>query len=129
MYDELIAFIGLIVLELKNYIREESKIEDDLIFEEVRTELNTIIKRLHVIQESLINPQSYNDSNCSYIKEWENDYKLSTIQTLKVEKEYPVGYCFVARAVCKRLSRSKITDELYYFLETLGYYIKYNYCL
>lgn len=124
MYDELIAFIGLIVLELKNYIKEESKIEQDILYEEYKEEINTIITRLYTIQDSLSNPSSYNESDYPYIQDWENDYKLSTNN---MEKEHPFGYCFVAKAVCKRLPKSKITNDLCTFFETLGYYIKYYY--
>lgn len=127
MYDELIAFIGLIVLELKNQIKLQSQLADEYMVYEFKNEINNIISRLYKIQEDLTDPSSYENANCTYIKTWEKDYLLSTDQMNQVKREHPVGYCFVARAICRRLKPSLICIHLYSFLETLGYYINYNY--
>ena len=120
MYDELVAFIGLIVLELKNYIKQETTRESV-------DSINTIIQKLYTIQENLLDPKSYELSECNFIKDWEEEYKLSSKQYLEIKRQHPIGYCFVAKAICKRLQKTVIIEHLYSFLDTLGHYINYYY--
>lgn len=127
MYDELIAFIGLIVLELKNYIKQEASISNDDIAKEFISSVNLIIQRLYTIQENLLEPRSYELSEYHFIKDWEGEYKLSSEQYLEIKRQHPIGYCFVAKAICKRLQKTVIIDHLYSFLDTLGHYINYYY--
>jgi hypothetical protein len=127
MYEELVAFIGLIVLELKNYAKQQTSIEDDDISREKVSEINIIIQKLYTIQENLLNPTSYEHSQRRFIKEWEEEYKFSSKQYLEIERQHPIGYCFVAKAICKRLQKTVIIDDLYNFLDTLGHYINYYY--
>jgi hypothetical protein len=120
MYDELVAFIGLIVLELKNYIKQETTRESV-------DSINTIIQKLYAIQENLLDPKSYELSECHFIKDWEEEYKLSSKQYLEIKRQHPIGYCFMAKAICKRLQKTVIIEHLYSFLDTLGHYINYYY--
>jgi hypothetical protein len=127
MYDELIAFIGLIVLELKNYIKQEASIVDDDVARENISSVKIIIKRLYTIQENLLDPKYYELADCHFIKDWEEEYKLSSEQYLEMERQHPVGYCFVSKAICKRLKKTVIIDHLCSFLDTLGHYVNYYY--
>lgn len=125
MYEELSAFIGLIVIELQTFRQKELQYNNEDVNWEKISEIKKIIERLHNIQEMLEDKKKYN-SIC--IKEWNDEYKLgqNIILTLPFKK-FPTGYCFVAKAVCKRMEQSDLIVDLYNFLDTLGYYIKYYY--
>jgi len=125
MYEELSAFIGLIVIELQTFRQKEMQYNNEDVNWERISEIKKIIERLHDIQEMLEDKKKYNNT-C--IKEWNDEYKLGeNIISLLPYKLFPTGYCFVAKAVCKRMEQTEIIVDLYNFLDTLGYYIKYYY--
>ena len=127
MYDELSAFIGLIVIELQNFRQKELQYKYDEVDHEKLSDIKTIIERLHVVQEILDNKKDYVEI-CKCIKFWRDEYKLGqNIISATLKNSYPTGYCFVAKAVCKRMVKSELIDDVYNFLDALGYYIKYYY--
>ena len=128
MYDELSAFIGLIVIELQNFRQDELQYKEDEQNYTKMVEIRQIINRLHYIQEILDKKHS-KDGEVECIKKWTNEYILgeSIMQHLSPKFFYPTGYCFVAKAVCKRMEKTKMIEDIQNFLETLGFYIKYYY--
>lgn len=125
MYEELSAFIGLIVIELQNFKQKEFSYKYDDLNQEKIDEIKIIIERLYTILQLLDNKKDY-DNIC--IKTWENEYKLGEKIISSTNKlQHPTGYCFVARAVCKRMLKNNLITDIYNFLEVLGYYIKYYY--
>lgn len=125
MYEELSAFIGLIVIELQTFRHKELQYKTEDVNYDKIFEIKQIIDRLHEIQEMLDNKKTYQHS---YINAWNDEYKLGqNIITTFQTKKYPTGYCFVAKAVCKRMEKTELIEDLYNFLDTLGYYIKYYY--
>ena len=128
MYDELSAFIGLIVIELQNFRQGELKYKEDEQDYTKMVEIREIIEILHFIQEMLDKKQVCGE-NINKINRWTDKYVLgeNIIKSLTSTFFFPTGYCFVAKAVCNRMEKNKLIDVIQNFLEVLGFYIKYYY--
>lgn len=115
MYDELIAFIGLIIYELDEKLYKESQLYDDYLFEDKRSQFSKIQNKLKKIQVCLEKNQL---QDFSFFEAWINEYKEHT-------KTLPYGHCFIAKSICNRFNNPFI-DTLKIFLDHLGHYINNN---
>jgi hypothetical protein len=116
MYDELVAYIGLIIYELDEKIYKDSQYDTDYMFYESKKFINTIKSNLKEIQQDLINN---NLQDISYIDKWTLEFKDHT-------KTLPYGHCFVASSICDRFKDIQYIEKLKIFLENLGYFLNSN---
>jgi hypothetical protein len=119
MYEELSAYIGLIIFEVNEQLEKEFNIADYYMTYELKIVIDTIKLRCRKIQSFLKNPITYDGE----IQDWLNDYEVNDEDIL----EHPIGYTSVAKAVCKKLEKSILIDDLIQFLEKLGQFINVNY--
>ena len=119
MYEELSAFIGLIIFEVNEHLEKVLNICDDYLNYETRIIIDTIKYRCRKIQNFLKNPEKYENE----IQDWFNDYEVDEIDFV----EHPIGYTSVAKAICKKLEKNILIDDLIIFLEKLGQFINVNY--
>ena len=119
MYEELSAFIGLIIFEVNEHLEKVLNICDDYLNYETRIIIDTIKYRCRKIQNFLKNPEKYENE----IQDWFNDYEVDE----KDFVEHPIGYTSVAKAICKKLEKNILIDDLIIFLEKLGQFINVNY--
>lgn len=102
--EEISAFIGLLVIELNQYVYQYC-IEDDYIDQEVRSDIYQITRNLRNIQNEL-NKQTP-DKITELLQELE---KLKQKQYYQDQQSHPTGYAFIIKSVCKKAIR-KISDE------------------
>jgi hypothetical protein len=119
MYEELSAYIGLIIFEVNEHLEKEFNIADDYMTYELKMVIDTIKFRCRKIQLFLKNPDTYDGE----IQDWLNDYEVNEKDVL----EHPIGYTSVAKALCKKLEKNNLIDDLIIFLEKLGQFINVNY--
>jgi hypothetical protein len=119
MYEELSAFIGLIIFEVNEHLEKELNICDDYTTYEIKIEINTIKYRCRKIQNFLKNPEKYEGE----MQDWFNEYEVDE----KDKVEHPIGYTSVAKAICKKLQKNILIDDLIIFLDKLGQFVNVNY--
>ena len=119
MYEELSAYIGLIIFEVNEHLEKELNIADDYMTYELKMVINTIKLRCRKVQSFLKSPDTYDGE----IQDWLSDYEVNDKDIL----EHPIGYTSVAKAVCKKLEKSILVDDLILFLDKLGQFINVNY--
>jgi len=119
MYEKLSAFIGLIIFEVNEHLEKELNICDDYLMYETKIKIDTIKYRCRKIQIFLKNPDIYEGE----IQDWFNDYEIDEKDIV----EHPIGYTSVSKAICKKLEKNILIDDLIMFLDKLGQFINVNY--
>jgi hypothetical protein len=126
--NEISDFIGLLIIELHQYVHQFC-IHNDYMDIEIRNDIKNICNILRTIQKDLKNPFEYSDETKNMLSNF--------IYNLDKEYYHPTGYSFVIKAMNKKLlnfinklppnenilSCKALFTDLETFFEKLGNYL------